>query len=54
MPEDSCSSQAGTDLQAHSNAQAHADEFVKAAFIAFDKISLLVHLLLVTEVGRLS
>jgi len=38
-------------LQAHLNAQAHADEFVKEALVSLDKLGVLVHELLVAEVG---
>ena len=38
-------------LQAHLNAQAHGDEFVVAALVSHDRITPLVHELLVAEVG---
>lgn len=38
-------------LQAHLNAQAHADEFVKEALVLHDKLGLLVRELLAAEVG---
>ncbi|KAI3437714.1 hypothetical protein D9Q98_000162 [Chlorella vulgaris] len=39
-------------LQAHINAQAHSDEFVKEAFVSHDRITVLVRELLVAEVWR--
>lgn len=39
-------------LQAHINAQAHSDEFVKEAFVSHDRITVLVRELLVAEVSR--
>lgn len=39
-------------LQAHRNAQMHADEFVKEAMVSFDKVGLLIHELLVMDVWR--
>ncbi|KAL4451614.1 hypothetical protein ABPG75_007276 [Micractinium tetrahymenae] len=39
-------------LQAHLNAQAHADEFVKEALVLHDKLGLLVRELLAAEVWR--
>lgn len=38
-------------LQAHLNAQAHADEFVKEACVSLDRLGVLVHELLLAEVG---
>lgn len=38
-------------LQAHLNAQAHADEFVKEALVLHDRLGLLVRELLAAEVG---
>ena len=38
-------------LQAHLNAQAHSDEFVKEALVSLDKVTVLVQELLVAEVG---
>ena len=37
-------------LQAHHNVRCHGDEFVMAALVAFDKLPLLVHEALVSEV----
>ncbi|GAQ87507.1 hypothetical protein KFL_003580010 [Klebsormidium nitens] len=39
-------------IQAHHNALAHADEFVMAALVSYDKLALLVHELLVIEVWK--
>lgn len=39
-------------LQAHFNAQSHADEFVKEALVSLDRVTVLVQDLLVTEVRR--
>lgn len=39
-------------LQAHHNVHCHSDEFVMAALVAFDKLPLLVHELLVSEASR--
>jgi hypothetical protein len=38
-------------LQAHHNAQTHSDEFVMSALVSFDKVSVLIHELLVFEVS---
>jgi len=40
-------------LQAHHNVRCHGDEFVMAALVAFDKLPLLVHEALVSEVTAL-
>jgi zinc finger MYND domain-containing protein 10 len=39
-------------LQSHHNAQCHADEFVKDFLVSYDKITVLVHELLLMEVWR--
>ena len=39
-------------LQAHHNVHCHSDEFVMAALVAFDKLPLLVHELLVSEASQ--
>lgn len=39
-------------LQSHQSAKAHTDEFVLEAFLTFDKLSTLVHELLVIEAWR--
>jgi hypothetical protein len=38
-------------LQAHCNAQAHSDEFVMEYLVSYDKVTTLVHDLLVIEVS---
>lgn len=38
-------------LQAHLNAQAHSDEFVKEALVSHDRVTLLVRELLAAEAG---
>ena len=38
-------------LQAHLNAQAHADEYVKEALLSADRLTLLARELLLAEVG---
>jgi hypothetical protein len=37
-------------LQAHCNAQAHSDEFVMEYLVSYDKVTTLIHDLLVIEV----
>uniref|UniRef100_A0A061SCF1 Zinc finger mynd domain-containing protein 10-like n=1 Tax=Tetraselmis sp. GSL018 TaxID=582737 RepID=A0A061SCF1_9CHLO len=39
-------------IQAHHNAQTHSDEFVMEALVSFDKITVLIHELLVIEVWK--
>jgi hypothetical protein len=39
-------------VQAHRNAQMHADEFVKDLIVSFDKVNVLIHELLAIEVWK--